>query len=202
MYCGVPSMAPVRVSEGLFSRAAFIHGAIGFSDSMRVAFGSSRSSTSASHGSTLVSDSLILGDSGLSGSCSSSTDFEMPKSMTLTNPSLETIKFDGLISRCTTPWLAASRSPIAAWRIQLHACSTEIEPSRLTTCWNVSPSTYSISMKGWFFHIPTRYTLVMLGWSSFAASFASRRNRSIASLDSCSPAIVTLTATERLRTRS
>ena len=75
------------------------------------------------------------------------TTLAMPKSMTFTMPWRLSIRFVGLISRCTMPMRWAAPTPSSACLNQGMASSTGKGPRRRMSCSKFSPSTNSIAMK-------------------------------------------------------
>ena len=69
-----------------------------------------------------------------------------PKSATLSSPVGVTIRFDGLMSRWTTPQRCANSSASSSWVISATSCAKSNEVRRVRYSRSPVPSTYSITM--------------------------------------------------------
>ena len=109
-----------------------------------------------------------------------SSDFDRPKSPTLTRPSASRKQFDGLTSRWITPSLCASWSPSITSRILRTASPCGSGPSRSTRSLSVWPGISSMTMNGRPSAWSAARTKTHRGCAMALASRPSWRNRSTA----------------------
>ena len=152
MYAGVPSMAPVCVSftDKYVSVVAARRRAVPLRRSI-VASGSTPESVEASPRSPSRSS---FWRAAFASSAASVTWRARPKSMTRTGPSLVTMTFSGLKSRCTSPAACAAARPLPAARYTSRICRRVRAPA-CTHAPTVMPSTNSIARKTLSPNVPT-----------------------------------------------
>jgi hypothetical protein len=127
--------------------------------------------------------------------------FASPRSTTRGMPSLPTMMFSGLMSRCTTPACSAHASAEATARTVASASRSANFVFALSMPSTVMPSMNSKAMKCMPFDlsIPCSMTPTMFGWRSAAAACASRWKRSTYSESLASCGERTLSAMRRSR---
>ncbi len=131
----------------------------------------------------------------------SSAAAAIPKSSTLTSPSLVSMTLLGFTSRWTMPsrWAASSASATAAVTRAASAGPSGPEASRAAS---VSPSSSSMTRNGAPPSLPKSNTRATLGWASRAVARASRTNRRVARSSAASSSTSSLSATRRPSTVS
>ena len=133
-------------------------------------------------------------------------NFDRPKSVILSAPSLENIRFAGLISRCRMPlrWACArpSRMSAASWSASFSGRSFPADRRSASLSPRVPPGSSSSARKSWPSHSPASNMVAIWGWLRLESTLASRRKRDRAMGDSARLGARNFSATSRSRRMS